>query len=95
MFVRGELHFPLLGVSYYSPFLGNSIHYVSSSVLGQIVQFSNHILVLKLVLVVREIIEVMMYQSLGTHGNRLRSGPGTKTDILNYLLIKSRLSELI
>ena len=36
-----------------------------------------------------------MKQSLGTHMNRLRSGPGTDTDVFNDLLCKCGLRELV
>ena len=57
----------------------HGIHYGSSSALDQIVYFSNHGSVHKFSLVVRRIIDVMMNQSLGTHGNKLRSGLGIET----------------
>ena len=52
-------------------------------------------LVQKLALIVRGIIEVMTKQSMVTRGNMIYSGPGTETDILNYMLIKRGLRELI
>ena len=73
----------------------HSVHYIRSSALGQIVQLANHGLVLELALVVRGRIKVMMKKSLSTHGNRLLSGPGTETYILDYLLSKRWLRELI
>ena len=73
----------------------HGVHYIRSSALGQIIQLANHILVLELALVVRGRIKVIMKKSLSTHGNRLLSGPGTETYILDYLLIKCWLRELI
>ena len=71
------------------------IQYVRKSELGQIVQLTNHILVHELALVLRGIIKVIMKQPLGTYGNGLCSGPGTKTDVLYDILCKSGRSELI
>ena len=71
------------------------IHCVRKIALGQIVQFTNHRLVHELSLVLWGIIKVMMKQSLGTHGNGICSGPGTKTDVFYYILCKSELREII
>ena len=71
------------------------VHYIRSSAMGQIIQLANHISVLELALVVRGRIKVMMKKSLSTHGNRLLSGPGTKMYILDYLMSKRWLRELI
>ena len=73
----------------------NGVHYIRSSALGQIVKLTDHGSVLELALVVRGRIKMMMKKSLSTHGNRLCSGPGTETEILNYLLSKHGLHELI
>ena len=73
----------------------NGVHYIRSSALGQIVQLANHRLVLELSLVVRGRIKVMMKKSLSTHENRFWSGPVTETYILDYLLSKRWLRELI
>ena len=53
------------------------IDYGRSSALIQIVYFENRRLVHKLALVVRGRIEVMMNQSMVTHGNRLQGDNGT------------------
>ena len=63
--------------------------------MSQIVQLANNGSVLELALIVRGRIKVMMKKSLSTHGNRIWSGPGTKMYILNYLLSKRWLRELI
>ena len=73
----------------------HGVYYIRSSALGQIIQLANHGSVLELALVVRGRIKVMMKKSLSTHGNRLLSGPGNKTYILDYLLSKHWLRELI
>ena len=73
----------------------HGVHYIRLSALGEIIQIANHGSVLKLALVVRGRIQVMMKKSLSTHGNRLLSGPGTETYILDYLLSKRWLRELI
>ena len=73
----------------------HSVHYIRSSALGQIVQLANHGSVLELALIVWGRINVMMKKSLSTHGNRLWSGPGTETYIIDYLLSKRWLHELI
>ena len=68
---------------------------IKLSALGQIVQLDNHGLVLELSLVVRVIIKAMMKNYLRTHGNRLWNGPRTKTYILDYLLSKRWMYELV
>ena len=73
----------------------HGVHYIRSSALVRIVYSANHGLVLELALVVRGRIKVMMKQSLSTHGDRLWSGTGTKTYILNYLLSNRWLREII
>ena len=73
----------------------HDVHYIRLSALGQVVQLTNHGSVLELVLVVRGRIKVMMKESLCTHGNRLWSGPGTETYILDYLLSKRWMREII
>ena len=73
----------------------HGVHYIRSSEMVQIVQLDNHGSVLELALVVRGRIKVTMKKSLSTHGNRLWSGPGTETYILDYLLSKRWLRELI
>ena len=73
----------------------HGVHYIRSSALGQIVKLTDHGSVLELALVVRGGIKMTMKKSLSTHGNRLWSGPGTKTYILDYLLSKRWLHELI
>ena len=73
----------------------HGVHYIRSSALGQIIQLANHGSVLELALVVRGRIKVTMKKYLNTHMNRLWSGPRTKMYILDYLLSKSWLRELI
>ena len=73
----------------------HSVHYIRSSALVQIVQLANHVLVQEIALVVRGIIKVRMKKYLSTHKNRLWSGPGTETYILDYLLSKQWMRELI
>ena len=71
------------------------VHLLRQSALGQIVQLVNHGVVLEIALVVRGRIKLMMKKSLSTHRNRLWSGPGTETYILDYLLSKRWLRVLI
>ena len=73
----------------------HGVHYIRSSALGQIIQLANNGSVLELALVVRVIIKAMMKNYLRTHGNRLWSGPRTKTYILDYLLSKRWMYELV
>ena len=75
--------------------LMHGVHYIRSSALGQIVKLANHGSVLELALVVRGRIKVTMKNYLSTYGNRLWSGPGTETYILDYLMSKRWLRELI
>ena len=73
----------------------HSVHYIRSGALGQIVQLTNHGSVLELALVVRGGIKVMMKKSLITPGNRLFIRPGNDTYILDCLMSKRWLHELI
>ena len=73
----------------------HAVHYIRLSALVQIVCSANHGSVLELSLVVRGIIKVTMKQSLSTYGDRLWSGHGTQTYILNYWLSNCWLHELI
>ena len=75
--------------------LMHGLHYIRSSELGHIFQLTNHRLVLESALVVWGRINLMAKKSLITHRNRLWSGPETKTYILDYLLSKCWLRELI
>ena len=73
----------------------HGVHHIRLSALGQIIQLANHGSVLELALVVWGRINVMMKKSLSTQGNMLWSGTDTKTYILDYLLSKLWLRELI
>ena len=73
----------------------HGVHYIRSSAPGQIIQLANHGLVLELALIVWGRINVMMKKSLSTQGNRLWIGTETETYILNCLLSKRWLRELI